>query len=111
MFNLSISVKVIWLSITRLVLSLLVLLIHQFVAGMNNQFCLGVVMVMPLRFSSPQLLLLLLLLLQLLLWVHDGGSHLPGLGFVSGAVDRTPGSGLVDGVGLSHAVVFNRSST
>jgi hypothetical protein len=68
------------------------------------------VVVMPLRVSSPQLLWLLLLLLKLLLRVHDGGSHLSGLGLVSGAVDRTAGSGLVDSVGLSHAVVFNRSS-
>ena len=58
--NVSDGVAVVNLSITGLVLSLLVLLIHHFFTWMDHKFGFrGVVVRMMVSFSAPQVLLLL----------------------------------------------------
>ena len=81
-------------------LTLLVLLVHHLLAGVDHQLGLRVVVVVALGVTAPELLLLL--------GVHQWRCHLSGLGFVAGVVNGTSRGRLVNRVGLAEAVVLNR---
>ena len=81
-------------------LTLLVLLVHHLLAGVDHQLGLRVVVVVALGVAAPELLLLL--------GVHQWRCHLSGLGFVAGVVNGTSRGRLVNRVGLAEAVVLNR---